>query len=159
MKKVILTLLLGLVFVASTKANPYNNPSKDGIVITVTIEIGQPITCIIYWSICKITVGGSGLTGTAELLQTSDEKNAGGGGGGGGAGSWVVNFPRDNFSKYYPGYLSKLDGKNTVTFDATYVVPPDVAKALGTTRELVIQGNVPYPLKYENGVYTITFPY
>ncbi|MBK9984987.1 MAG: hypothetical protein IPP15_21925 [Saprospiraceae bacterium] len=70
----------------------------------------------------------------------------------------MISISRDNFAKYYPGYLSKLDGKNTVTFESSYQMTSDIKKALGTTRDLVIQGQVPYPLKYENGVYTITFP-
>ncbi|MGB3080084.1 MAG: hypothetical protein WBB31_13450 [Saprospiraceae bacterium] len=155
MKKVILTLLVAVLIIVTNTAYCNGNRPADGIKITITIEIGSPVTCIPWWNICKIYPGSGALTGTVELVQPGDDQVVGHGGG---VGSWLISVPRESFAKYYPGYLSKLDGKNTVTFESSYQMTSDIKKALGTTRDLVIQGQVPYPLKYENGVYTITFP-
>lgn len=158
MKKVILTLLLGFVIQIAVKANSLPEVPPDGIKVTITFEIGTPIVCAIDWSICKINVGFGFLTATAESLSATDG-GAGSGSGGGGGRSWALNIPRDNFAKAYPEYLSKLDGKNTVTFNSSYTLNPEVKKALGLTGDVVVKGGVAYPLKYENGVFTITMPY
>ncbi|MGB3080080.1 MAG: hypothetical protein WBB31_13430 [Saprospiraceae bacterium] len=154
MKKVTLMLFVTLMFMVTNTALCRDNLPSDGIKIIITIEVGVPIICTPAWSICKVGLGGSALTGTAELLETADGKSTGPGS----ARSLMISISRDNFAKYYPGYLSKLDGKNTVTFESSYTFPPEVKKALGSSTDLIIQGNMAYPLTYGNGVYTITFP-
>ena len=152
MKKVLLTLFLSLIFLISSKANGNDRAISDFPKITITVEIGIPPTCFIAWQICRITVGVGTLAATAESFPVGD------GSGGGGGRSWIMNIPRENFVKYYPDYAQKLDGKNSVTFEKSYALPDDVKKALQLSGDVVIKGNVAYPLKYENGEFTITFP-
>ncbi len=62
----------------------------------------------------------------------------------------------------HPGYIDLLiqfDGNNLVTFPDKYVLPQDIRKALGAVDDLIIHANTPYPLKYENGEYIISFPF
>ncbi len=154
MKKVILTLVVAVLCIATKTAYCNGNLPADGTKITIVIEFGAPGSCIPWWNICNIHPGYGALTGTVELLQAGDDKEVGQGT----RGLWMISIPRESFAKFYPGYLSKLDGKNTVTFESSYKVTPDIKKALGTTRDLVIQGQVAYPLTFENGVYIITLP-
>ena len=156
MKKAFLSFLLSLIFLTVGKSNDAESISGDWPKITITIEIGQPITCIIDWAICRVDVGVGMLAATAESFPEGG--TSGGGSGGGGGGSWKIYLPRENFARYYPDYLNKLDGKSTVAFNDTYVVPENVQKALGAKQTLVIKGNVAYPLNYENGEFVITFP-
>ncbi len=152
MKQIIITALLSVLLLASGNAVTLTNVPPDGPKFTITIEIGRKPSCIMAWALCNVTFGGFGLTANAESFPAS------GGSGGGGGGSWRIYIPRDNFAKYYPSYLIKLDGKSTVTFVESFTVPADVKKALGSMKDLVIQGNVAYPLTYENGEFVITFP-
>ena len=145
-------MILALTFFAFSKANYAERISPDWPKITITIEIGQLITCIPAWSICKIDIGAGLLAATAEAIPP------GSGSGGGGGGSWVLSLPRENFARYYPAFLVKLDGKSTVTFEDSYTLPVEVQKALGAKKPLVIKENEAYPLKFENGEYVITFP-
>ncbi|MGB3080078.1 MAG: hypothetical protein WBB31_13420 [Saprospiraceae bacterium] len=159
MKKVILTLLVTIIFLGTKNAKANVNLPEDWPKITITIEIGLQPACTTNWSICKVDIGIGFLAGSAELIQATDDgKSTGHGGGGGGGGSWMINISRENFAKYYPGYLPKMDNQTSVTFESTYRLPDNVKKALGSVNDLVIQGQVAYPLKYENGFYTITFP-
>ena len=148
MKKVYLSLMLSLLCLVSVMAKEKPSLATEGPKITITVEIGRRPGCVMAWAICDFTIGGLGLAANAESLP----------GGGGGGGSWILTLPRDNFAKQYPAYLSKLDGKSTVTFESSFIVPVDVQKALGSPKELVIQGNVAYPLKYVNGEFVMTFP-
>jgi hypothetical protein len=152
MKKLILTMILALMVFAVSKANNAERISPEWPKITITIEIGQLITCIPYWSICRLDVGVGLLAATAEAFPS------GSGSGGGGGGSWILSLPREKFAIYYPAFLAKLDGKSTVTFEGSYTLPVEVQKALGAQKTLVIKANETYPLKFENGEYVITFP-
>ena len=145
-------MFLALTFFAFSKANDVERISSEWPKITITIEIGHVITCIPAWSICKIDIGAEMLGATAEAFPP------GGGSGGGGTGSWILSLPRDNFAKYYPGYLVRLDGKSTVSFENSYTLPVEVQTALGVKKPIVVKANVAYPLKFENGEYIITFP-
>lgn len=153
-------LLFALFIIDINKANTTTNPCVDGPKITISFEIGQPLTCLPRFSICDVDVTiGMSMSGNLEITTDPDGKGSGHGGGGGGGASWKLSFSRDNFSKFYPGYLTRIDGKNTVSFDDAFTIPAVVRKAMGATKELVVQANTPYPLKLENGLYTITFPY
>jgi hypothetical protein len=148
MKNVCLTFLFALSCLVLAKAEGVPCVPAEDIKITITIEIGMKPECSWAFSLCRITVGGSGLTANGESFPS----------GGGGGGSWKMYIPRESFAKYYPAFLSRLDGKTTVTFEGSYLIPEDLRKALGATHELNIEANVPYPLKFENGQYVITFP-
>ncbi len=158
MKKVILILFSILIFQGYNRACGNENLPADWPTVTITVEIGMPRTCEQGLSVCRIDVGIQFLAGTAELLPADSDGGVGHGGGGGGGGSWRISIPRENMVKYYPNYLSKFDGQKTVTFEASYVVPDNVRKALGAANNILIRGNVAYPLKYENGEFTITMP-
>lgn len=146
-------MFVALTFIAFSKANYTERIPPEWPKITITIEIGRVITCIPYWSICKVDVGVGLLAATAEAIPP------GSGSGGGGGGSWILSLPRENFAKYYPDFLVKLDGKSTVTFQDSYTLPIQVQQALGAKKTLVVKANVAYPLKFENGEYIITFPF
>lgn len=144
--------MLSLLCLASVMAKEKPSLTTEGPKITITVEIGRRPGCTMAWAICSFTVGGLGLTANVESFPT------GNGGGGGGGGSWRLYLPRESFAKQYPSFLKNLDGKSTVTFESSFTVPVDVQKALGSTKELLIQENVAYPLTYENGVFVMTFP-
>jgi hypothetical protein len=158
MKKVILILFVTLLFQGSNKACGNENLLPDWPKVTITVEIGMPITCANGLGVCRIDIGIQFLAGTAEVLQAASDGGVGHGGGGGGGGSWMISIPRENMVKYYPNYLSKFDGQKTVTFEDSYAVPANVRKELGVANEIVIRGHVAYPLKFENGEYIITMP-
>jgi hypothetical protein len=110
MKKVLITLLFGCLFLVYGKANYteliqtqweiIDRNSSEGPKITITVEIGVPIICTLDWSICKLDIGVNFLSATAESFP--DGGSSGGGSGGGGGGSWNLSIPREKFSKYYP---------------------------------------------------------
>ncbi len=152
MKHLLLSLLLSCIFLVPGNAGISEWFPVEGPKITISIEIGIRPNCILAWAICHIEMEGLGLNATIQTFPVED------GSGGGGGGSWLLTMPRQNLARYHPEFLVKLDGKSTVTFEDTYVVPSDVKNALGSAGDLVIKGNTPYPLKHKNGEYVITLP-
>jgi len=157
MKSIYFTLLL-ICFTASAVKAIGNSESKpDGPVVTIYVEFGKRPGCAIWWTICSVKFGGVGMSSTIESGPTSSGY-AGGGGGGGGASSWILRIPRKNLATYYPQFLSRLEGKSTVTFDDGFVFPSEFSQALGTSKELKFDVNEAYPLRFENDEFVITFP-
>src|SRR5687767_6826125 len=158
MKTIISLLFMTVISMSQLRASDIKAPDYDGPVITIAIEIGIPPMCIWGWRICKITFGGpaptkEGLSGVIEY----NPKTSGGGSGGGGGSSWTLTFSREDFSKYYPDFLSNVDGKNTVTFEGSYTLPSEIRDALGATQDLMIKEKTPYPIVFVGGNYSITF--
>ena len=123
----------------------YNNVGdvNAGPVINIRVEIGLIPLCSWKWSICDIdiTVDGSG---SSQVIS------------GNGGSSWIISIPRETLLKEYPKALEKLDGKTTVSFESDFKGSEELKRALGTYKDLMIQANATYPLRYENGNYIIT---
>lgn len=153
MKCVFLSMLLALGFLIPLKASGVDWCPSEGPKFTVTIELGSKPNCnYTKFSVCRIDFGGNGMTGTIQTFP------AGSGSGGGGGGSWILTIPRASLAKYYPQSLGSLDGKNTVTFEETFIISEEIKNALGSTSDLMVKAKTAYPLKYENGEFTITLP-
>lgn len=69
----------------------------------------------------------------------------------------VIRLSESNLSKYDPELLKYFTGKSTVTFDDTYDITEEISKATQPQGRVIIRPGT-YPLLYQNGVYTITFP-
>ena len=149
MKKICVTLFLGMVAFIFAHARNNEVAYTEGPKVTFTIEFGKKPNCNWAFAVCRFDASVEGLTGSAETLS---------GGGGGGISSWLLSIPRDQLVKYYPQLLSKFDGQSSIRFEDTYTVPADLQNSLGSYKELIIQSNTTYPMKYLNGSFVITIP-
>src|SRR5688500_11671981 len=147
MKIILSCLLATFAMVMSVHAIPCDPPVVDGPKITIHIEIGLPLVCT-GWGLCAWDISASSKGASMELD----------GSGGGGGGSWILRIPRTDLATNNPEALKYFDGQRTVSFPDTYVAPESIKNALGTFKDLIIQKNSTYPLKFENGEYVITVP-
>lgn len=149
MKNLLLTILLILGLILDGRSASNVKCDSDGPKLQLTLEIGRKSKDCDGWGICGIDIKLTGLFAYVEI---------GPGSGGGGGGSWILTIPKANLLRYEPGMTSVLDGKNTVRFEDQFIFPAEVKERLGSAKDLIIQGNSTYPLRFENGNYIITFP-
>lgn len=147
MKIVLSFLLATFAMVMSLHAIPVDPPVMDGPKISIQIEIGLPVVCK-GWGICHWDISAGDNSASMELD----------GSGGGGGGSWLLRIPRAYLVTNKPEALKYFEGQRTVSFPDTYVAPQSIKNALGSVKDLIIQKNSTYPLKFENGEYVITLP-
>jgi len=161
MKIVLSFLLATFVMVMPVQAIPGDPPVVDGPRITVNIEFGLPIICT-AWGICHWDITASDQAASMELQGGGDGSEgggvSGGGSGGGGGGSWILRIPRTYLLTNRPETLKYFEGQSSVSFPDTYVAPQSIKNALGSFKDLIIQKNSTYPLKFVNGEYVITVP-
>jgi len=145
--------------VMSVHANPCDPPVVVGAKIKIEIEVGFPVICT-GWGICHwdITAGDQAASIELDLSEDTGDGVSGGGSGGGGGGSWILRIPRAYLLTNNPDALKYFEGKRTVSFPDTYVAPQSIKNALGSFKDLIIQKNSTYPLKFVNGEYVITVP-
>ena len=151
MKTYILLLILFSVSILNVRASQ-SEFKNEGPRLTITFEIGKPLTCE-GWGICKMDfdVNWAQVGGYVEGGSNS-------GSGGGGGGSWIFAIERKSLARLKPEYLAKFEGQTSINFEHTFVLPDNVRQALGSPKELVLQGNSTYPMEYQNGYYLIRIP-
>ena len=150
MKILISYLFVAILSVWNAQAACPTEPDNKGIKIRITVELGKPTLCL-GWGICDIEIG-STLSANEGFVEVGD------GSGGGGGSSWFLYLSKESLLATNPEHLGRFEGQRTINFENTYVLPEEVKKALGVSKDLVIQGNSTYPVRLENGYYVVRIP-
>lgn len=135
--------MLTCLTVANCYATNNGGDEKAGPVITIKVELGLIPTCAWKFSICDIDVSVD-YSASSQVIS------------GNGGSSWLISIPRETLLKEYPKALERLDGQTSVSFEGDFKGSEELKRALGTYKDLIIQANATYPLRYENGNYIIT---
>ena len=144
MKQFFLILILAVTSIINCMAHGTDPAARVGPAINIRIEIGLPPMCSWKWAICDIDLTLEASGGSSQIFS------------GNGGTSWLISIPRETLLKEYPKAVERLDGRTTVTFESDFKASEELKKALGSYKDLLIQANSTYPLRYENGNYIIT---
>ena len=136
-------------------ANERMNYSKSpDLVIIIRINLhSRSSNCESGFGFCRFSIGigkedspsgGSGDLKAQAYLNSSNQL--------------VLQIAESDLQLYDGGKsMQYFKDKNSITLKEDYEVGPDVSRALGATKPLVIHAGT-YRVNYENGVYTMIFP-
>ncbi|TSA27400.1 MAG: hypothetical protein D4R67_06125 [Bacteroidetes bacterium] len=155
MKKFIALLFVSVVATQGLLAiEPvsFSTPSNMGFEFIIDLHTPRS-QCTKYLGICKLsfcvtldfTDGslGSGFIPCSITLNRNNEL--------------IIQLSESNISKYDPALLKFFAGKTWVVMDDTYDITEEISKGMQPQGRVVIRPGT-YPLSYQHGIYTLTFP-
>jgi len=145
MRKIYISLLIFFLIQSVEKANHNASLICGDPNVRITIQWGRIPNCT-GWGICGIVLGDENVFSAVQIDSLSGEY-------------WMLVISKQDLVKYHPELISILDEKRIVTFEDSYILPPEIKKALGTSADLTIRANQIYPLTYNEGKYFIAFPF
>lgn len=154
MKKFVILLLLGVFSWTSYVMASESSVMRPDIVITIKIKLhSKKSGCETGFGFCGIVFNISledNLSLGSEMVSAKATVSQN---------QLYLTFNEADLKSYQKGAsMNYFQGKRTITLDEEYEVPLDVCKALGINKVISIKPGT-YPLKYEQGSYTLAFPF